>query len=122
MSFRDEILQDAGVQFSQQSIKRLMTEGAYFNKYLKKDLKNAIHSGVLTIEESNEIKKIANSNNKIDKFFNEYAPLVNGLLEEKISSLENNIENSLIEENVNILNEELQELVEKSEKIRSLMC
>lgn len=122
MGFKDEMLQNAGIQFSQESIRRLFTEGAYFDKYLTEDLKHAVRSGALSIKESNIIKKSVKPKNKIDKFFEEYVPMMNDLIEGRISFLEDNIESSLIQEDTELMTEEMKDLVEKGEKIRSLMC
>lgn len=122
MGFKDEMLQNAGIQFSQESIRRLFTEGAYFDKYLTEDLKHAVRSGALSIKESNIIKKSVKPKNKIDKFFEEYVPMMNDLIEGRISFLEDNIESSLIQEDTELMTEEMKDLAEKGEKIRSLMC
>lgn len=122
MGFKDEMLQNAGIQFSQESIRRLFTEGAYFDKYLTEDLKHAVRSGALSIKESNNIKRSVNSKNKIDKFFEEYVPMMNTLIESRLSFLEGNIESSLIQEDTEMMTEEMKDLAKKSEILRSLMC
>lgn len=122
MNLREEMLEIAGLNDSRKSIERLMSNGAYFDKSYDHDLRVAVQEGVITSSYANVLRHSVGSGEIINKFFDTYVPLVEKALDRKIDYFENELENSSVIEESEKYNEELENLRNKKEKIRNILC
>lgn len=121
MGFRQEILESAGVVTSRRSVIHLITEGIYSNKSLHNDLRTAVYEGILTESDAMALRRKATTKNKISHIFNEQLPALKKEIEERINYLENEIENSSVLMESEVMSEELNELNSTLEKIKDII-
>lgn len=121
MGFRQEILESAGVVTSRRSVIHLITEGIYSNKSLHNDLRTAVYEGILTESDAMALRRKATTKNKISHIFNEQLPALKKEIEERINYLENEIENSSVLMESEVMSEELLELNSTLEKIKDII-
>jgi hypothetical protein len=122
MSLRDKMLQDAGVYWSEDKIKKVLTYGTLFDETASRDLEDCLKKGLITQEEFRRLRYMSTDKEKIIKeFFKTVAPYVNSVLEEAIQNTENNLENSLIQEDIGTFSTILEDLRDKKNKLEGIL-
>jgi hypothetical protein len=121
MGLKQEMLESAGIITSRKSIIHLITEGIYSDKSLHNDLKTAVYEGILTESDAMALRRKATTKNKIYHIFGEQLPALKEEIEERISYLENEIENSNVLTESEHMSEELLNLTSTLEKIKDII-
>ncbi len=122
MSLRDKMLQDAGIYWSEDKIRKIFKYGILFDETATRDLEDCLRKELITQEEFRRLRGMSVDREKIIKeFFETVAPYVHSVLEETIENTENNLENSLLQEDIGTFSTILEDLRDKKNKLEGIL-
>lgn len=121
MNIRNEMLESAGVYKRKNKVPQLIEEGLYFNNNLERDLRNAVSIGAITNSDVKGLKnKAHNTIEAVNYLFEDLIPRAKEAIENEIEMLEEKITVSTNYEESVAIEESLEVLRDKYNKIKDL--